>query len=705
MTLFGLTGFLCLPLNASDESSEFGDFFEQDLPVVLSATRLKQPKSETPAAVTVITQDTIAKLGVRTLAEVFRLVPGMYVGYERGHQPEVGYHTLAGENSRHLQVLIDGRSIYQPALARIMWKDIPIDLEKISRIEIIRGPNTAMYGANSYLAVINIITFHPEDRLGGIAAITQGNHGISDGKFHYAKELGNFAFDISLNHHQDDGFEVNRSNEKRYDAYETSFFNADLIWHQSDTDYLRAEFGVADSIKQIDDLDPSEFSDYHNLDVQNSYGQFTLFKTFSPRTETKTQAFFSHSKIREDWRSCLPALLLSNELYNLYDRDPIYTDSEFLAALPDSLPPSSGDPETDALAQLAILRLLNNGGETVCGRANQDLKEYRTDIESQVTTQINDTVRLVAGLSFRNDKAQSESYFGGSSEKDIWRAFTNVELSPLSFLRFNLGAMYERDSLVGDTVTPRFATNWLYRPNQSLRLIYSKANRSPDLFENDNNRSYLLRDLTDLNGTPTSVNGNEPNALYYQHAQSSGNLHFEDIESWELGWYFRNADQTLEFDIKLFHDRLSNLLEGETSISRFSLTNTGAVDVSGVEGQLEWTLSRSVRLWATVSDVNIDNFTDDFYQKSSAKQTWSLNSFVEFDNLIQWTVGYYYYDDWFRVDFKRLDNSLGYKFGLGDTELHTRLTYQHRFDDNHLLDVRNVYTNPDKIFATVSLHW
>ncbi|NVK87094.1 MAG: TonB-dependent receptor plug domain-containing protein, partial [Gammaproteobacteria bacterium] len=140
--------------------------FDQELPVVLSATRLKQPKSETPAAVTVIDHQTITQLGARSIAEILRLVPGMTVGYERGHTPEVGYHALGGENSRHLQVLVDGRSIYKAALARILWTDLPVSIDKISRIEVIRGPNSALYGANSYLAVINIITFHPEDQLG-----------------------------------------------------------------------------------------------------------------------------------------------------------------------------------------------------------------------------------------------------------------------------------------------------------------------------------------------------------------------------------------------------------------------------------------------------------------------------------------------------------------------------------------------------------
>ncbi|WP_144391474.1 TonB-dependent receptor plug domain-containing protein [Pleionea sediminis] len=686
-----------------EDSLELEDgVFDQSLPIVLSATRLKQPKSETPAAVTVIDHETISQMGFRTLAEIFRLVPGMYVGYERGHQPEIGYHTLAGENSRHLQVLIDGRSIYQPALARILWKDIPIDLQKISRIEIIRGPNTALYGANSYLAVINIITFHPEDRLGGLASITHGNHGINDGQVNYTQNSGNFSFDVTAGYHSDDGFEIDRNDEKRFDKYDTQLLNADFKWQQSNNDYFRFEFGIAESEKQVDDLDDSEITDFHPLDLTNGFAQFSFAKSTSLKTEFKTQAFISRTNIEENWISCLPALFLSTELYDLYDLDPAYTVS-VISNLP-APPTPTGDPEIDAQTQLVIQRLLNGGAETVCGTANQDMKEHRFDFETQMTTQL-ESSRIVAGLSYRNDKAKSESYFSGTTSKDIWRLFSNWELSPAESWRINLGGMYEKDNLVGSTLTPRAAVNWLYEANQSLRIIYSKANRSPDLFEFDNDRSYLLRNLVDTTGAPTTVNSTDSFALFYQHSQSTSDLDFEEIQAWELGWYFRNASQTIEFDVRLFKEELENLLEGSTSIALFSLENSGEVDVTGIEAQFEWTPNASTKFMGTYSNVDHTNLTDLFYRKSGAERTYSLHSIFEFENSFTVAGSYYRYKNWFRTDFERFDASINYSFNLGDYKLDTRLSYQHRFDEDYLLDLRNRYTNPDKIYATISLNW
>ena len=87
------------------------DFFDE-MPVVLSASRLSQPVNEAPAAVTVIDQDMIRASGFRDIPDLFRLVPGFTVAYTRDNTWGVGYHGLADAFSRRMQVLIDGRSVY-----------------------------------------------------------------------------------------------------------------------------------------------------------------------------------------------------------------------------------------------------------------------------------------------------------------------------------------------------------------------------------------------------------------------------------------------------------------------------------------------------------------------------------------------------------------------------------------------------------------
>ena len=95
--------------DAADYASET-DYY-QELPVVLSSSRLSQPLSEAPNAMTVIDRKMITASGFRSIADLFKLVPGMYVSYYKGSQPIVSYHGSTDQYTRRMQVLIDGRSV------------------------------------------------------------------------------------------------------------------------------------------------------------------------------------------------------------------------------------------------------------------------------------------------------------------------------------------------------------------------------------------------------------------------------------------------------------------------------------------------------------------------------------------------------------------------------------------------------------------
>src|SRR5690606_4487862 len=132
-------------------------FFFETLPVVLTVSRLPQPLQDTPGAVTVIDADQIAATGYRDLARLLRLVPGMQVGQERGNDQWVTYHGLGSDYPNQMQVLIDGRAVYSPYyFGGADWGALPIAIEDIERIEVVRGSDSAAYGSNAFLGVVNI---------------------------------------------------------------------------------------------------------------------------------------------------------------------------------------------------------------------------------------------------------------------------------------------------------------------------------------------------------------------------------------------------------------------------------------------------------------------------------------------------------------------------------------------------------------------
>ena len=144
---------------AADYASETEYF--QDFPVVLSASRLRQPQADAPNAMTIIDRGMIAASGFRTIPDLFKLVPGMYVSYYKASQPIVSYHGATDQNARRMQVMIDGRSVYLTPGSTVEWSNLLITVDDIERIEVIRGPAAASHGANSTQGVISIVTRLP----------------------------------------------------------------------------------------------------------------------------------------------------------------------------------------------------------------------------------------------------------------------------------------------------------------------------------------------------------------------------------------------------------------------------------------------------------------------------------------------------------------------------------------------------------------
>lgn len=116
--ILGILAFL--PVGSVAEENLESDFFAEEFEETVSTpTRLNQPLNEVPAAVTVITADDIERLQIRSIIDALRLVPGMHVGIRSGNDYRVSYHSSPAFLARRLQVLVDGMSIYRPAIAQM----------------------------------------------------------------------------------------------------------------------------------------------------------------------------------------------------------------------------------------------------------------------------------------------------------------------------------------------------------------------------------------------------------------------------------------------------------------------------------------------------------------------------------------------------------------------------------------------------------
>ena len=125
---------------------------------VVTASRKAQAVSDTPAAAFVITAEDIRRSGATTIPDLLRMVPGVQVAQIAAGRWAVTVRGFNGRFANALLVQLDGRTLYSPLFSGVMWEAQDVPLEIIDRIEVIRGPGAAMWGANAMNGVINIIT-------------------------------------------------------------------------------------------------------------------------------------------------------------------------------------------------------------------------------------------------------------------------------------------------------------------------------------------------------------------------------------------------------------------------------------------------------------------------------------------------------------------------------------------------------------------
>lgn len=160
---------------------------------VTSAAKRPESIANTPAAIFVLTNEDIRRMGARSIPEALRMVPGLNVAQISAGIWAISARGFNGRFANKLLVLMDGRSVYTPLFSGVYWDRQDTLLEDIERIEVIRGPGAALWGANAVNGVINIITKNARDTQGGYASAGAGTGDEVRGDARYGAALGEYG--------------------------------------------------------------------------------------------------------------------------------------------------------------------------------------------------------------------------------------------------------------------------------------------------------------------------------------------------------------------------------------------------------------------------------------------------------------------------------------------------------------------------------
>jgi len=167
-----------------------------DVPIV-SASRLPTQPAYLSASTTVITAEDIHYSGATSIPELLQFVPGVDVRRLDRQRQIVGVRGLFGTFSDRTLILIDGRPVTSPVFGITHWENLPVMMEDIERIEIVRGPVGAAWGANAFTGAINIITKKPGQIQGGLTSTTVNEYGDVFTHLRYAATQGRWSWKAS----------------------------------------------------------------------------------------------------------------------------------------------------------------------------------------------------------------------------------------------------------------------------------------------------------------------------------------------------------------------------------------------------------------------------------------------------------------------------------------------------------------------------
>jgi outer membrane receptor for ferrienterochelin and colicin len=187
------------PQIKSAEASQAGVYEEE----VVSASRLAQSPLDAPNATAIITAQDIRLTGLTNLNDLLRRVAGVEVNSISPNHAEISIRGLNRRTSNKVMLLLDGRALRQEFLGSSWYDFLPISLEDVERIEIIRGPASALYGADAFSGIINIITRNPGEG-GSQLAGGLGNHDAARGVASFNGREGDLAYHFGFGYDQED---------------------------------------------------------------------------------------------------------------------------------------------------------------------------------------------------------------------------------------------------------------------------------------------------------------------------------------------------------------------------------------------------------------------------------------------------------------------------------------------------------------------
>ena len=492
--MFLLAAFVCFSINPafSQDDEDLSDLlsemekdrgFNQEAEwqraetFVITASKMEESINKATASITVITDRELRQMGARNLADALRSVPGIGLtqasvgGWEiesRGVKTAFSEKILFMLNSHPISVDLVNRA----DMMKLGLDNLPI--KNINRIEIIRGPGSALYGANAFTALINIITKDAGDVDGIDISASGGSFDTQQYNVLFGKQFGKLDVVANFNFYDTNGFDAfvrhdlqtnldqlmgtnasmapghSDSWEKKYDAELKLGFKGLKFWGR----YIRREagafFGVVNAL-----TDDSHLKyDFYTLGLEYSH-------EFNDQFELTTRLYRDYMAFDNYWEG-FPEGYAGN--------------------FPEGFNMRSLAKCTKTGLEVQTTYQLHESNHIIAGLMGEQQRQRGIEYFTNFHPLTNESVGESAGLHDWSDSLN----WNGDHDRDMWAIYAEDIWDIQDNLRLTIGGRYDHFSDFGGVFNPRAGFAWEFIKNYRLKMMYGQAFRAPTFAEQYN---------------------------------------------------------------------------------------------------------------------------------------------------------------------------------------------------------------------------
>ncbi len=509
----------------------------KDETYVISASRVKESVKKASASITVIDEEMIRNMGAHTLTDVLRTVPGFGVSQSNIYVDKISVRGIETWFSEKVLVLLDGHSLNSDLLnggATGTFANLP--MEHVRRIEIIRGPASALYGENAFTALINIIT-----KTGGeIDGVRVSARAGSFDERSYDLLLGNNYGPLELSAN----LNVRRIEGYRASIDEDTIGNSGRIDPSSERLYahlsLRHENGFYAKAALNKAEDGPRYGAAHALNDEDLSKRKAYFAEFGYARQLD-ESYGINAKIYHDH-------FTADNLWRIFPAGfpaPAYTDG-MLAV--------SG--YTNIRSGIDALLTYKSEEYTIVSGLSYEIQKLTDPIYKANYHPLSG-----APLAALQNFSDPDTNFVSEAKRKFWAVYGELLYDPADNVRLSAGVRYDHYSDFGGVVNPRLGAVWGITADNTLKLMYGEAFRAPTFAELYNKNNPALVGNADL--TP------------------------EKVRTLELSFQNSSVDNLLA-SLCVFRSTISDIITSSGN----TYVNKGAVTTRGIELELKYDLWR-----------------------------------------------------------------------------------------------------------------